>query len=97
MRNYFSLLFVIFTLSVFPSALSAGDTMQADKRINHALEVMLFPDEHRISVKDTITVSDNSQREYYFLLHRGLLPASSTPGVIISRDAGGQGRGLAES
>ena len=97
MRNYFSLLFIISIVIFFPLALSAGDTMQADKRINHALEVMLFPDEHRISVKDTITVSDNSQREYYFLLHRGLLPASSTPGVIISRDAGGQGRGLAES
>ncbi len=97
MRNYFSLLFIIFTLIFFPLVLRAGDTMQANERINHSLEVMLFPVEHRISVKDTITVSDNAPREFHFFLHRGLVPVSSTPGVIISRDTDRQGKDLPES
>lgn len=97
MRNYIDLVLINLVLLIVPWMPCAAEMMPADGRISHTLEVMLFPDEHRISVKDTIRLSDNSPREILFRLHAGLSPASPTPGVKIRRETGQPGIDLFES
>ena len=97
MRKFFCVIIVFFSLMLFPLGLNAEETVQIKAAISHALEVIIFPAEHLISVKDTITLPDTPQQEFHFLLHRGLEPNSLTPGVIVSRDADDHANALFES
>lgn len=96
-KHFCSTVILYLALLVFPTGPAAGEAMRPDNRIIHDLRVALFPGEHRFSAKDTITVPDNFQQEFHFLLHRELEPSSPTPGVIISRESIGQGQALYES
>lgn len=96
MRRLFILFFACVVLVLSPVVPGGEGTIHAKETFRHDLEVILYPSEHRFSAKDTITVPDSSRREFHFLLHRGLRPASLTPGVIISREKD-DGQNLFES
>src|SRR5512143_2803048 len=53
--------------------------------VHHDLSVTLSPAEHRLSVRDSVTLPEDHAREVQFTLHKGLAPASPTPGVRIKR------------
>ena len=99
MRKFFNVFILSFVLVIFPLVLNAGDTMRSKNEISHNLQVKLFPEEHRLSVKDTITITipATSRHEFNFLLHRGLGPESTTPGVTISKEADGHEKTLFDS
>jgi hypothetical protein len=61
----------------------------AQDLIHHELAVVVLPAEHRIQVTDTITLPTRMQGRgapIPFLLHGGLSPRTTTPGVAIQRD-----------
>jgi hypothetical protein len=101
MKLIYSILFAYIALLLFPLVLNAGDTtmdmIHADNKISHNLQVKLFPDEHRLSVKDTITIPASPRQEFHFILHRGLGPTSLTPGAIIRKETGDEDKTLLES
>ena len=97
MKCLYSILLAYFALILFPLVLNAGDTMRSENEISHNLHVKLFPDGHRFIAKDTITVPVTPRQEFHFLLHRGLGPESSTPGVIISKESDGHEKTLFDS
>jgi aminopeptidase N len=97
MRKFFYVCIMNFALLFFPLALNAGEAAPLKETFSHDLEVTLFPGEHRVSAKDTITVPDSSHKEFHFLLHGGLKPFSLTPGVIITRETDDHGKNLIES
>ncbi len=97
MRKFFYAFIVNFALILFPLVLNAGDTMRPENVISHNLHVKLFPDEHRLVVKDAVTIPVASSREFHFLLYRGLGPKSPTPGVIIRKETDDQEKTLFDS
>ena len=97
MKCLYSILLAYFALMLCPIVLNAGDTMRSENEISHNLQVKLFPDQHRLVVKDTINIPVTSRQEFHFLLHRGLKPKSPTPGVIISKETDGREKTLFDS
>ena len=91
------ILYIFIVLVVFPVNLNAGVTVPLEKEISHNLQVKLFPEGHRLVVKDTITIPDTLHQEFHFLLHRGLGPESPTPGVIIKKETDVQEKTLFDS
>jgi aminopeptidase N len=55
--------------------------------LHHDLTVILLPSEHRISVTDSITLTEEPRHAIVFALHSGLRPTSPTPGVRIVKRA----------
>jgi aminopeptidase N len=53
----------------------------AQPLIRHDLQVVLQPPRHRIQVTDTITLPAEAGQTWDFVLHAGLQPSISTPGV----------------
>jgi aminopeptidase N len=51
--------------------------------MHHDIKVVLYPDEHRMTVQDRVTVPDGLLQDLRFFLHRGLKPSSTNPGVRI--------------
>jgi hypothetical protein len=66
-------------------------SLKAQEPVRHDLRVALYPEEHRLTAKDTITVPESLLPELQFLLHSGLEPSSPTPGVRIARETRKQG------
>ena len=97
MKRLLSILFAYLALILFPLVLNAGDTIPPENEISHNLQVKLFPDEHRMVVKDTLTIPVTARQEFHFLLHRGLGPKSPTPGVIIKKETDGHEKILFDS
>ncbi|NJD55064.1 MAG: M20/M25/M40 family metallo-hydrolase [Nitrospirae bacterium] len=97
MKQFRSAFVLYLALLVFPTGLATGEMMGTDSRVMHELRVVLVPGEHRFSAKDTITVPESFHQEFHFLLHRGLEPATPTPGVIINREMIEQGQAIYES
>jgi len=54
---------------------------------HHDIKVTLSPAEHRLSASDTITLPAGTGNELTFVLHAGLTPESTTPGVKITKEA----------
>lgn len=79
MRSGFVLILLL--LSRFPFPASAAEL------IHHDLKVTLSPTEHRLSVIDAVTLPAGTPDEFTFVLHAGLKPASTTPGVKITKEA----------
>ncbi|HAH31073.1 MAG TPA: signal protein PDZ [Elusimicrobia bacterium] len=50
--------------------------------VNHALEINIEPQNHSLSVKDTLTFSD-SGTEFVFTIHQGLTPSVKTKGAVL--------------
>ena len=84
MRRYCFTIFILLSVSFFPVAVNA------DERVSHGLTVSLYPSEHRLSAEDLIVVPEKLLADCRFLLHEGLSPSSSTPGVILIREGGGK-------
>jgi hypothetical protein len=85
MKRLFSATLILLTLAPIPVSLKAQEP------VRHDLRVALYPKEHRLTAKDTITVPENLLPELQFLLHSGLEPSSPTPGVRIIRETGKPG------
>ncbi len=51
--------------------------------VQHNLHVVLYIEDHRIKVRDSITLPKGKYKEMHFLLHKGLKPVSPTPEVSI--------------
>ncbi len=64
-------------------------SLPAQDVIHHELKIHLEPEQHRLEVTDTITLPKNliAQRggTVHFLLHGGLEPRTSTPGVVLKK------------
>jgi len=60
-------------------------TAQAGELIEHRLEVELYPEAHRLSVKDTIVLPEGHSGPVAFRLHPGLEPRVLDPGVVVER------------
>ena len=58
---------------------------QAVQTVRHDLQIVLYPEEHRFTAKDLITLPEESLPKSQFVLHSGLQPTSSTPGVRLVR------------
>jgi hypothetical protein len=58
--------------------------------LHHGMKISLLPDKHRLTVEDTIKLSQAVLQPtggvVHFLLHRGLPPVSATPGVKIAAE-----------
>jgi len=75
--TFFSLLLII--------SLHTSPLLAQTAYVHHGLSVTLSPAEHRLSVIDSVTVPADRPREMPFTLHKGLAPASPTPGVRIEK------------
>jgi hypothetical protein len=82
MKRLYSAIVVLIALAFTSASLKAGE------RVHHDLKVVLYPEESRLRVKDTITVPEDLLPELQFLLHEGLEPSSPTPGVRMVRETG---------
>jgi aminopeptidase N len=58
-------------------------TLPAAELIHHSIKATLSPEDHRISVVDSITLPESSPRQVRFTLHSGLRPSSTTSGVEV--------------
>jgi hypothetical protein len=72
-------IFFVF-IALYPLPLHAAEL------IHHDLKVTLHPEERRLTATDTVTLPKDSPKEIEFLLHSGLKPTSSTPGVKIVKE-----------
>ncbi len=68
----------------FPSTAGAS---RPDVKVHHDLVVTIFPEQGRLSARDTVTLKGEGRREVTFVLHGGLQPSSPTSGVSIVRMA----------
>ncbi len=80
MKRLSSAIIILLTLALCPAFLEAREA------VRHDLRVALYPEEHRLTAKDTVTVPEGLLPELQFLLHSGLEPSSPTPGVRIVRE-----------
>jgi hypothetical protein len=77
----------LFTAIIFLALIFIPASLEAQEVVKHDLKVELRPTEHSLVVEDTITVPGKRLPELRFLLHKGLAPSSSTPGVTIVRES----------
>ncbi len=80
MKRLPSAIVILLTLALRPASLEAQET------VRHDLRVALYPEEHRFTARDTVTLSGGLLPQVQFLLHSGLAPSSPTPGVRIERE-----------
>ncbi len=77
MKYLYSTIGILLTLTAMPACVGAAGW------VRHDLAVVLYPNEHRFTAHDVITVPAGLLPEPRFLLHMGLSPSSPTPGVKI--------------
>ena len=85
MKRLSSAIVILLALALIPAFLKAQEP------VRHDLRVALYPEEHRLTAKDTVTVPEGLLPELQFLLHSGLEPSSPTPGVRMVRESGKPG------
>jgi aminopeptidase N len=79
---------IIIILTLATLSLNAGERPLSDPFIHHDLRVVIYPQEHRFTAEDTVTIPDHILPEFRFFLHKGLNPASRSKGVHISKETG---------
>ncbi len=79
-------LFIVTTV-FFAGSLFAATT----DPVHHELKITLHPEQHRINVDDKITFPEPPRAPVRFLLHKGLNPVSTQPGVVIEKQGTGNG------
>lgn len=86
MKKKFLILIIIFLylLTIKPKILLAEEAYGKPFTVHHDVKVILYPEQSRIRVKDSITL-DKHFSELRFFIHEGLEITSSTPGVEILR------------
>ena len=67
---------IIIILALAPLSLNAGERPLSDTFIHHDLRVVIYPQEHRFTAEDTVTIPDHILPEFRFFLHKGLNPVS---------------------
>jgi hypothetical protein len=82
---------ILLTLALVPVYLNAAEPVQ------HDLRIVLYPEEHRFTAKDMVTVPRDHLPELRFLLHHGLAPTTPTPGVRLVKETVRSGRVPLES
>lgn len=82
---------ILFLLFHPPSAFASGSL------VHHDLKIVLSPNEHRLSVVDSISLPDDFPREFVFSLHGGLNPSSPTLHVEIVKQGDRQEAVLLET
>lgn len=82
------LLIIILALFLIPheTFLNAQVSSLGNAYAHHDIKVILYPKDNQINVTDTITVPQNMLPVFHFILHKGLNPSSTTPGVSISSE-----------
>ncbi|NIQ37467.1 MAG: M20/M25/M40 family metallo-hydrolase [Proteobacteria bacterium] len=60
--------------------------LKARELVRHDLRVVLYPEESRLAVRDTINLPENFPGPVRFLLHGGLKPSSPAPNVHVLRE-----------
>ena len=85
MKHLFSAIAVLLFFLFSPALLNAEREKQTNTIIHHDLKVVLYPNEHRFSAEDTITIPEHFPSVFHFSLHSNLNPVSTTPDVIISK------------
>src|SRR4030067_932013 len=85
MKQLFSAIAVLLFFLFSPALLNAEREKQTNTIIHHDLKVLLYPNEHRFSAEDTITIPEHFPSVFHFSLHSNLNPVSTTPDVIISK------------
>jgi hypothetical protein len=73
------------TVTLLLILLGMAPSAEAQGLVRHELKVALHPGEHRFTATDTVTLSKDSPEEVEFLLHAGLEPTPTSPGVRIKR------------
>jgi len=91
MNRLFPAIAILLILALVPVSLNAAEPVQ------HNLQIVLYPGEHRLTAKDMVTVPAHLLPEFRFLLHHGLDPTTSTPGVRLVRETARSGRVPLES
>ncbi|NIQ36967.1 MAG: peptidase M28, partial [Proteobacteria bacterium] len=59
---------------------------KAQEAVHHHLRIVIYPEESRFTAEDRVTVTEALLPESRFVLHKGLDPISTTPGVNIVRE-----------
>lgn len=86
MKRLFSSIAIFLFFSLSPTLLNAKENAEQAAIIHHDLKVVLYPNEHRFTVEDTITLPEHFPSDFHFFLHAGLNPVSTTSDVkIISK------------
>ena len=80
---FLSLVVILFVSTVVPTTLKADEPFLPNKIIRHDLKVVLYPKERRFTAEDSVNVPERFLPTFQFLLHKGLQPSSTTPGVSI--------------
>jgi len=75
-------------LALAPLSLKASEQPLSDTFIHHDLRVVIYPQEHRFTAEDTVTIPDHILPEFRFFLHKGLNPVSRSKGVRITKVTG---------
>ncbi len=74
------------TAVVVALALISVSSKAQEAAVHHELRIVIYPEEARFTAKDSVTVTEALVPESQFLLHKGLEPISTTPGVSIVRE-----------
>ncbi len=90
MPYFFSLKKVVVTFFLLSLALVLSELpLYASARVHHEIKVILDPESSYLEVEDRIILPSSLRPEhdglFHFLLHDGLLPQSTTAGVVIER------------
>lgn len=72
-------------------AADTGADIPGNEPVSHSLHVRLHPEEHRLDAEDRITVPESFGHSFSFVLHKSLVPVSSTPDVSIVRESETEG------
>jgi hypothetical protein len=70
-------------IGILIASVLISPSLKAAEPMHHDIKVVLYPDEHRMTVQDRVTVPDGLLQDLKFLLHKGLKPSSTNPAVRI--------------
>lgn len=98
MRKALLSMLVLITAAIVNSPLAETEGVYRKSSVmHHQIRVFLDPEGHRFTAEDTITLSEGSQRDLHFVLHRGLNALSLTPNVTVTQESTSDAKGLVES
>ncbi|MEK6656383.1 MAG: hypothetical protein AABY58_02980, partial [Nitrospirota bacterium] len=66
MKRLFSIIAIFLFFSLYPALLNAKESAKQDSTVHHDLKVVLYPNEHRFTVEDTITIPKHFPSDFHF-------------------------------
>jgi hypothetical protein len=79
------LLALLLPITLLAITCCPSSSFAQESYLHHDFTVTLAPEEHGLTVVDSITLPKDHAREVRFTLHKGLAPSSPTPAVRIER------------